>query len=143
MTLAEVLMAALVVLGASGASLQIWSTSAAQEQRWTDRSTALQASEDDRIHLQASWRLSLPRGLDCRDATTAMAQLAALQPAQGSLNRQLQVAADGRSLHVSWPAAERQRWISPAGLGLCQSAPSLDGQLSPSGETSPSAEVGA
>ena len=141
MSLAEVLMAALVVLGASGASLQIWSASAAQEQHWTERSTALQASEDDRVQLQASWRLRLPSGLDCREATTAMAQLAALQPAQGSFNRQLQVAADGHSLKVSWPAAERQRWISPAGLGLCQSAQSLDAQSSPSGDASTSAEV--
>lgn len=143
MTLAEVLMAALVVLGASGASLQIWSASAAQEQRWTERSIALQASEEDRVQLQASWRLRLPSGLDCHAATTAMAQLAALLPAQGSFNRQLQVAADGRSLHVSWPAAKRQRWISPAGLGLCESTQSLDAQTSPSGEASTSAEVSA
>lgn len=119
MNLAEVLVAALILVGASGASLQIWAASAAQEQRWANSSVALQASEADRLLLQRSWRSQLAGGLNCQQAAAAMAELAAQQPAAEGLERQIELAGDGQTLQVAWPALQRQRWISPAALGVC------------------------
>jgi hypothetical protein len=123
MNLTEVLMAAVILVGSSGASLQIWARAAASEQRWSAQATLLQGSEEDRLNLQGQWRRQLMQGLDCQQATAAMLTLAAQQPAPGGMERQLQQAADGLSLQLIWPAAQRQRWVSPAALGLCAGPP--------------------
>lgn len=123
MNLTELLVAAMVVLGAAGSSAQIWAASSTKAQSLSQSSESLQASEADRLTLQSLWRETLPPNMDCATAAAAMVKLAAAHRSAEALNRGVVLTADGRGVQIHWTTLNlnRERWITPAGLGLCQS----------------------
>ena len=160
MHLIEVLMAGSVFAIASGSSMQLWSATAVRAHQLSTREQLEQQIEQDRLQLQTLWRNSLqaqgqtatPTSQVAPDGSQAIAAapdtgctatapqlltLAASQPAQPSLHREIQLSSNGKALQIQWraigdPHIRRDRMVTPAGLGLCGLPPAESAARTPS-----------
>jgi len=126
MHLVDVLMAGSVFAIASGGSMQICSATALQAQQLNSRQGLEQRIEQDRLQLQTHWRSS--GATDCTSAASQLPLLAAAVPVPTGLTREVLLSSDGQSVQLRWtatadPALQRQRLVSPAGMGVCGLAP--------------------
>jgi len=127
MHLIDVLMAGSVFAIASSSSLQLWSATAVRAQQLTQRDQLEQQIETDRLQLQILWRDNLPlqgSSSGCSATAAQLLTLAANSPVTPALRRDLQLSADEQALHIHWrasrdPHLQRERLVTPAGLGLC------------------------
>lgn len=129
MHLIEVLVAGTVFTIASGSSLQFWNATAMRAQQLNSREHLEQQIEHDRLQLHTLWRSSAPGNTPTAEGgcTTTAPQLLALansRPPLPALRREIQVSPDGQALQIHWqavgdPVVQRQRLVTPAGLGLC------------------------
>jgi hypothetical protein len=126
MHLVDVLMAGSVFAIASGGSMQICSATALQAQQLNSRQGLEQRIEQDRLQLQTHWRSS--GAPDCSAAASQRPLLAAAVPVPTGLTREVLLSPDGQSVQLRWtatadPVLQRQRLVSPAGMGVCGLAP--------------------
>lgn len=126
MNFAEVLVAALLLAGASSGSLQIWAGAVAASrgaelglEQLVELDGALLGAEQ---HLQ-QWQ-NTPMAGDCSQAVAAMATALARAPLAAGLERQLEPQSGGLWLRLQAPGLpQRQRWLDAAALGYCSSSP--------------------
>jgi len=136
MHLIEVLMAGSVFVIASGSSMQLWSATAVRAHQLSSREQLEQQIEQDRIQLHTLWRnalLNAPQTpststTGCAATTAQLFTIASTQAPVPTLRRSLQLSPDGQALQVHWtasadPSIQRDRVVTPAGLGLCGLAP--------------------
>ena len=114
----DTLVAAVLFLSAAVGSLQLWGAAAGGGQVQVERQMLRDQIERDRLLLQRQWRQQWPRGQSCPTADQLRAAAEAW-PAAAPLQRQISADAAGVGLQVRWPQAQRQRWFTAAGLGLC------------------------
>lgn len=124
MQLVEALVASTVFAVAAGGALQITAATAASTLSGRAREQALERLEQDRLQLQGQWRQALTAPLTCQQALAAMESLAAGLTPPAGVQRQLRRSPDADALEISWqlsamPQVQRQRLVSPLGLGLC------------------------
>lgn len=131
MHLIEVVVAGSVFAVASGSSVQLWSAMAVQTHQLTRLDQLEQQIEQDRLQLQALWHTNtqtIPESngssaSGCLVTAPELLTMASNHPAPTSLQRELELNPDGRSLRITWTAAaappRRTRVVTPAGLGLC------------------------
>jgi hypothetical protein len=130
MTMAEVTLAAVILMGASSASLQIWSISMVEINSAQRRQLALNRIDGELIllqkHLQQLAQLEPPVP-SCFEASQFL--LAKLQqtPQGSGVDRELTLLTGEEGLLVSLrdqdqPQARRQQLVKPAALGLCEGA---------------------
>jgi hypothetical protein len=130
MTIAEVTLAAVILMGASSASLQIWSSSMAEINSAQRRQLAFNRIDGELIILQKQWQQLAQLGpLDPSCLVASQQLLATLQqtPPGSGLDRQLTLLTDEEGLLVSLrdqnePLARRQQLVKPAALRLCEGA---------------------
>jgi hypothetical protein len=130
MTMAEVTLAALILMGAASASLQIWSISMAEINSAQRRQLALNRVDGELILLQEQWQQLAqlgPLAPSCRAASEQL--LAALQrmPQSSGLDRELTLLTAEEGLLVTLrdqnePRARRDQLVKPAALHLCEGA---------------------
>ena len=136
MHLIEVVMAGSVFAIASSSSMQLWSATAVRAHQLSSREQLEQQIEQDRIQLHTLWRMSLQNApqipttntTGCAATAAQLFAVASSQPALPSLRRALQLSPDGQALQIHWtagadPSIQRDRVVTPAGLGLCGVAP--------------------
>ena len=114
----DTLVAAVLFLSAAVGSLQLWGAAAGGGQVQVERQMLRDQIERDRLLLQRHWRQQWPRGQSCPTADQLRAAAEAW-PAAAPLQRHISADAAGVALQVRWPQAQRQRWFTAAGLGLC------------------------
>ena len=130
MNFAEVLVAALLLAGASSGSLQIWAAAVAASrgaelglEQLVELDGALLAAEQ---HLQQALGapLAAPLAGDCSLAVAAMAAELAQAPLAAGLERQLEPQGGGLWLRLQAPGLpQRQRWLDAAAMGFCSNSP--------------------
>ena len=136
MHLIEVAMAGSVFVIASGSSMQLWSATAVRAHQLSSREQLEQQIEQDRIELHTLWRnelLNAPKTpststTGCAATAAQLLTVARTHTVVQSLRRALRLSPDGQALQVHWtasadPSIQRERAVSPAGLGLCGLAP--------------------
>jgi hypothetical protein len=136
MSLLENVVAALLFSAVAGVSLGIWSLGLSAEAQRAERERSGDRIDADLTALEVRLRAgaaALPPAGDCASASQQLGALADQQPPASGLWRQLRVTAPDPGLEVtvglsdggpgsagqSSGAAPRQRWFSPAALGLC------------------------
>jgi hypothetical protein len=124
MPLVEALVASTVFAVAAGGALQITAATAAGSLSGRARDQALERLEQDRLQLQGQWRRVVTAPLSCQQALAAMEVLAAGLRSPEGVQRQVRRSPDLEALVISWqvsgmPQVQRQRLVSPLGLGLC------------------------
>lgn len=126
MTLAEALVAALLLAGASAGSLQIWTASLAAS-RGAEQGLE-QLVELDGALLAAEQHLQQARpALSGADCPQAMASALEQAPLPAGLARQVDPQAGGLWLRLQAEGLPpRQRWLDAAALGYCGPAPTLE-----------------
>ena len=130
MTMAEVTLAAAILMGASSASLQIWSSSMAEIQSAQRRQLALNRIDGELILLQQRWQQLAQLGPLAPACLAASEQLLALlqqAPQAAGVERELTLlpAEDGLLVTIrdqSEPSARRQQLVKPGALRLCEGA---------------------
>lgn len=143
MHLVDVLMAGSVFAIASSSSLQLWSATAVRAQQLTQRDQLAQQIETDRLQLQILWRDNLPlmgSSSGCSATAAELLTLATNSPVPPALRRDLQLSADEQELQIHWSASrdthlQRERLVTPAGLGLCSLPPAEPAPASDRTET--------
>jgi hypothetical protein len=130
MTMAEVMLAALILMGAASASLQIWSKSMVEINSAQRRQLALNRIDGELILLQHHWQKLAQYGLldpSCRAASEQL--LAKLQqtPPTAGVDRQITLLTAEEGLLVSLrdqsePRARREQLVKPGALRLCEGA---------------------
>ena len=130
MTMAEVTLAAVILMGASSASLQIWSISMAEINGAQRRQLALNRIDGDLIllqkHLQQLAQLG-PLAPSCLEASQLLFAKLQQTPQGAGVERQLTLLTGEDGLLVSLrdqnePQAQRLQLVKPAALGLCEGA---------------------
>ena len=130
MTMAEVTLAAVILMGASSASLQIWSSSMAEIHSAQRRQLALNRIDGELILLQQRWQQLAQVGPLAPVCLAASEQLLALlqqAPQAAGVERELTLlpAEDGLLVTLrdqSEPSARRQQLVKPGALRLCEGA---------------------
>lgn len=130
MTMAEVTLAAVILMGASSASLQIWSSSMAEIHSAQRRQLALNRIDGELILLQKQWQQLAQLGPLAPACLAASEQLLAkLQqaPQAAGVERELTLLPAEEGLLVSLrdqnePRALRQQLVKPGALRLCEGA---------------------
>jgi hypothetical protein len=130
MTMAEVTLAAVILMGASSASLQIWSSSMAEIHSAQRRQLALNRIDGELILLQKRWQQLAQLGPLAPACLAASEQLLALlqqAPQAAGVERELTLlpAEDGLLVTLrdqSEPSARRQQLVKPGALRLCEAA---------------------
>lgn len=130
MTMAEVTMAAAILMGASSASLHIWSITMAEINSAQRRQLALNRIDGELIVLQKHWQQMGQLGPLAPSCFEASQQLLAKlqQTPQGSgVDRQLTLLTAEDGLLVSLrdlnePLARREQVVKPGALRLCGGA---------------------
>ena len=130
MTMAEVTLAAVILMGASSASLQIWSSSMAEIHSAQRRQLALNRIDGELILLQQRWQQLAQLGPLAPACLAASEQLLALlqqAPQAAGVERELTLlpAEDGLLVTLrdqSEPSARRQQLVKPGALRLCEGA---------------------
>jgi len=128
MTMAEVTLAAVILMGASSASLQIWSSSMAEIHSAQQRQLAMNRIDGELILLQKHWQELAQHGPLAPACIAASEQLLAkLQqaPQAAGVERELTLLPAEEGLLVSLrdqsePHARRQQLIKPGALRLCE-----------------------
>jgi len=128
MTMAEVTLAAVILMGASSASLQIWSSSMAEIHSAQQRQLAMNRIDGELILLQKHWQELAQHGPLAPACLAASEQLLAkLQqaPQAAGVERELTLLPAEEGLLVSLrdqsePHARRQQLIKPGALRLCE-----------------------
>ena len=128
MTMAEVTLAAVILMGASSASLQIWSSSMAEIHSAQQRQLAMNRIDGELILLQKHWQELAQHGPLAPACLAASEQLLAkLQqaPQAAGVERELTLLPAEEGLLVSLrdqsePHARRQQLVKPGALRLCE-----------------------
>jgi hypothetical protein len=128
MTMAEVTLAAVILMGASSASLQIWSSSMAEIHSAQQRQLAMNRIDGELILLQKHWQQLAQHGPLAPACIAASEQLLAkLQqaPQAAGVERELTLLPAEEGLLVSLRDqserhARRQQLIKPGALRLCE-----------------------
>jgi flagellar motor protein MotB len=130
MNMAEVTLAAIILMGSSAASLQIWSISMAEITSAQRRQLALNRIDGELILLQQHWQQISqigPLAPSCLDASQQL--LAKLQqtPQSSGVDRQLSLlnAEDGLLVSIrdqNELSARREQVVKPGALRLCEGA---------------------
>ncbi|MFN7870974.1 MAG: hypothetical protein ACK5QQ_02095 [Cyanobacteriota bacterium] len=126
--MAEVTLAAVILMGASSASLQIWSSSMAEIHSAQQRQLAMNRIDGELILLQKHWQELAQHGPLAPACLAASEQLLAkLQqaPQAAGVERELTLLPAEGGLLVSLrdqndPHARRQQLIKPGALRLCE-----------------------
>ncbi|MCX5952886.1 MAG: hypothetical protein NTZ40_05195 [Cyanobacteria bacterium] len=130
MTLAEATLAAVILMGASSASLQIWSISMAEINSAQRRQLALNRIDGELILLQDQWQQLAqlgPLAPSCRVASEQLLNELQRTPQSAGVDRELTLLTAEEGLLVSLrdrnePLARRQQLVKPAALRLCEGA---------------------
>jgi hypothetical protein len=128
MTMAEVTLAAVILMGASSASLQIWSSSMAEIHSAQQRQLAMNRIDGELILLQKHWQELAQHGPLAPACLAASEQLLAMlqqAPQAAGVERELTLLPAEEGLLVSLrdqsePHARRQQLIKPGALRLCE-----------------------
>jgi hypothetical protein len=130
MTMAEVTLAAVILMGASSASLQIWSISMAEINSAQRRQLALNRIDGELIVLQKQWQQLAqlgPLAPSCLDASQQLLAMLQQTPQGSGVDRQLTLLTAEDGLLVSLrdqnePSARREQVVKPGALRLCEGA---------------------
>jgi hypothetical protein len=130
MTMTEVTMAAVILMGASSASLQIWSSSMAEIHNAQRRQLALNRIDGELIILQQQWQQLAQHGPLAPACLAASEQLLAVlqqTPQSAGVERELTLLPAEEGLMVllrdqNEPGAQRQPLVKPGALRLCEGA---------------------
>ena len=128
MTMAEVTLAAVILMGASSASLQIWSSSMAEIHSAQQRQLAMNRIDGELILLQKHWQELAQHGPLAPACLAASEQLLAMlqqAPQAAGVERELTLLPAEEGLLVSLrdqsePHARRQQLVKPGALRLCE-----------------------
>lgn len=125
MSLAEVLVAAVVLATASSGSLQIWAASAGAAQSTERRTAQLLLLDQAMLEAEAQLRLLASSPFSsCSIGALAIARQLEAQALPAGVSRELQLESRGVWLHLQ--AGElpiRRRWLDAAANGICSPMP--------------------
>jgi hypothetical protein len=130
MTMAEVTVAAVTLMGAASASLQIWACSMAGINGAQQRQLALNRIDGELIILQKHWQLMAqlgPLAPSCRAASEQLLDDLRRTPQASGVDRELTLLPAEEGLLVSLrdhnePRARRDQLVKPGALHLCEGA---------------------
>jgi hypothetical protein len=130
MTMAEVALASVILMGSASASAQIWASSMAGIHSAQQRQRALNRIDGELILLQNHWQQVAqfgPLAPSCRVASQQLLDDLQQTPLGSGVDRQLTLLPEGEGLMVSLqdhnePQARRDQLVKPAALHLCEAA---------------------
>jgi hypothetical protein len=130
MTMAEVTLAAVILMGSASASAQIWASSMAGIHNAQQRQLALNRIDGELILLQNHWQQLAqlgPLAQSCRTASEQLLDNLQETPLASGVDRQLTLLTEEEGLMVSLqdrdePQARRDQLVKPAALHLCEEA---------------------
>jgi len=130
MTLAEVMLSAVILMGAASASAQIWASSMVGINNAQQRQLALNRIDGELILLQNHWQKVAqlgPISQSCRAASEQLLDDLQRTPPSFGVDRQLTLLPEEEGLWVSLrdqnePLARRDQLVKPAALHLCEEA---------------------
>lgn len=128
MTMAEVMLSALILIGAATTSLQIWSLSMASFSSAQQRQLAFNRMDSELISLQRHWQRGEehePLDKSCQVASEMLLDELQRAPLSAGLQREVTLMPEAEALMVSLqdqnePLVRREQLINPAALNLCQ-----------------------
>jgi hypothetical protein len=130
MTMVEVALAALILMGSASASAQIWASSMAGIHSAQQRQLALNRIDGELILLQNHWQQLAQHGpiaQSCRAASEQLLNELQRTPLGSGVDRQLTLLTEEEGLLVTLqdhnaPQARRDQLVKPAALHLCEEA---------------------
>jgi len=129
MTIVEVTLAALILMGSASASAQIWASSMAGIHNAQQRQLALNRIDGELILLQNHWQQLAqlgPLAQSCRAASEQLLDDLQRTPLRSGVDLQLTLLTDEAGLvslqDHNVPQARRDQLVKPAALHLCEEA---------------------
>jgi hypothetical protein len=128
MTLAEVVLAALILIGAATTSLQIWAFSMAGINRSQQRQLAMNRIDAELISLQRHWHKqqdSEPLAHSCQMASEMLLDELQQEPLAQGIQRKLTLIPEEEAIMVNLsdqdePLVRREQLVKPAAWHLCE-----------------------